>query len=73
VALLFERNKVKFPRGDAYSRNMTDLMIAEFGSVAFTDKGKLEGVGEHDDTVMSTWLADLARKHLSAGVGIGFL
>lgn len=72
VALLFQRGKIKFPRGDQFSKDMTDLICSEFASVTWTDKG-LEGVGEHDDCPMSTWLASLAAKHVTRGLGISFI
>lgn len=72
LSILFEKNKIKFPRGDEYSRNMTDLIISEFTSVTWTDKG-LEGVGNHDDCCMSTWIGSCAMKHSMGSVGFGFL
>ncbi len=72
VALLFQRAKIRFPRGDQYSIDMTDLICSEFASVTWTDKG-LEGVGEHDDCPMSTWLGSLAAKHVTQGFGISFI
>lgn len=66
VALLFERNKIRFPRGDEYSRNVSDLICSELSSVAFTDKG-LQGVGEHDDCPMSLWQAQLATREFGFG------
>jgi len=72
VAILFQRGKIKLPRGDSYSIDTTDLMCAEFASVTWTDKG-LEGVGEHDDIAMMTWVSSLAAKHAITGFGVGFL
>lgn len=73
VALLFERQAIKFPRGDQHSRDMSDLILSELSSVTWTDKGKLEGVGEHDDTAMMIWLANIGKASLSGGFGFGFL
>lgn len=73
VALLFERNAIKFPRGDQYSRDVSDLILGELSSVTWTDKGKLEGVGEHDDTAMMIWLASLAKTSMTSSFGFGFL
>jgi len=73
VALLFEHNRVKFPRGDQYSRDMTDIMMSELAAVTWTDKGKLEGVGEHDDTAMMLWLAKVGTSLISSGFSFGFL
>lgn len=66
LALTFERNKFRFPRGDEYSRNATDLIASELGSIAYTEKG-LQGVGEHDDTVMCLWIAECAVRYSSTG------
>jgi len=56
MVLHFENNRIKLPRGDEYSINMTNKMVNEFNHIGFTDKG-IQGIGEHDDIVMSTWLA----------------
>jgi len=66
LVLLFERNKIKFPRGDKYSREMTDIMAAEFAAMTWTEKG-LEGVGAHDDTVMSTWQGEKGMGNVNFG------
>lgn len=71
VAIMFERMKIKFPRGDEYSRNVTDLICSEFSSVAFTDKG-LESVGGHDDCCMSTWQGMVGKRKIS-NVVLGFM
>ncbi len=73
VELLFERQVIKFPRGDSHSRNMTDLILTELGAVTWTEKGKLEGVGEHDDCAMALWISSLAKTHVSTGFGIDLL
>ena len=56
---LIENGKLRFARGDAASVQTTDILIAELGCFAWVD-GKLQGVGAHDDTVMSLFLADQA-------------
>ena len=66
LALTFERNKFRFPRGDKLSQDATDLMASELGSIAYTDKG-LQGVGEHDDTVMCLWISDVATRYITTG------
>jgi hypothetical protein len=45
-----------FPGGDAASREFGATLRAEFGAFGWHD-GRLEGKGEHDDTVMALWLA----------------
>jgi hypothetical protein len=66
LALTFERQKFRFPRGDKFSVDATDLMASELGSIAYTDKG-LQGVGEHDDTVMCLWIAECNVRYVSTG------
>ena len=44
------------PRGDQYSKEMTDWLCSEFNSITIKpDSGKLESAGEHDDGPMSAW------------------
>jgi phage terminase large subunit-like protein len=56
MRILFENEKIKIPRGDERSREITDILIGELMSFGW-DKGKLAGVGSKDDCVMSMWLA----------------
>ena len=72
LAILFERGKIKLPRGDQYSIDMTDLICSEFASVSFTDKG-LKSVGQHDDSCSSTWLASIGKDKIVTGIGLSFL
>jgi hypothetical protein len=58
LAVLFEQGKFKFPRGDEYSREVTGLLTSELNSMSFNDdKGTLESVTEHDDTVMALFFS----------------
>jgi hypothetical protein len=72
LSLDFERGKIHLPRGDQYSCDQTDLMLSEFSSIAFTDKG-LESVGTHDDACSSTYLSKIGAKKINYGVGLTFL
>jgi len=59
LRVLLENGKVKIPRGDARSVEITDIWIEEMR--AFTwNEGKLQSVGTHDDTVMAMWICDQA-------------
>ncbi|HPI19310.1 MAG TPA: hypothetical protein PKY56_02980 [Candidatus Kapabacteria bacterium] len=71
LVLMFERNKVKLPRGDKFSCDMTDLLASEFASMTWTDKG-LEGVGAHDDIPMSTWQAKKGMSFVKFGFDFTF-
>jgi len=72
MVLLFEQDKMRFPRGDSYSINMTDIVVSEFTSIAWTEKG-LEGVGAHDDTVLSIWKAIQALNYTGAGFSVAWI
>lgn len=56
---LFENGKIRLARGDARSQEATDILMAELQGFSWL-KGKLQGVGIHDDTVMALWIADCA-------------
>ncbi len=72
LAILFERGKIKIPRGDQKSIDISDSLASELSSVTWTEKG-LEGVGEHDDQAMSLWLNSIAAKKISTGFSFKFL
>ncbi len=55
-----ENGKIKFPYGDNNSRQVTNLLIEELSMFSITQAGKFEGVGAHDDLVMSLALANAA-------------
>lgn len=57
LAVLHERGKIKYPNGDAFSKNMVEVFHSEHNSIIYTKKGKLEAASGHDDCTMSEWLA----------------
>jgi len=59
LQILFENRKFVIPRKTARDRTMTDILIHELKSFTWTD-GKLQGLGAHDDMVMSLWIANEA-------------
>ena len=61
LRILLENGKIVIPRGDALSRRLSNIWIDEATQFGFID-GKLQGAGEHDDTVMSWWFACEAKK-----------
>jgi hypothetical protein len=61
LRILLENQKLVIPRGDELSRRITDIWIDEATQFGFID-GKLQGAGEHDDTVMAWWFATEAKK-----------
>lgn len=72
LAILYERGKIKCPRGDQRSIDISDSLALELGSVTWTEKG-LEGVGEHDDQAMALWLNSVGAKKLTTGFSFKFI
>lgn len=70
LRILLENEKYVIPRGDAYSIKQTDIWLEEATAFGFVD-GKLQGAGEHDDTVMAWWMAVEAKKHGGFSFGFG--
>lgn len=73
LAILFEQSRFKFPRGDQRSKDITDTICLELATVTWTEKGRLEGVGEHDDTCMSLWIARLAADYVNRSFNFSFI
>lgn len=67
---LLENKKWRIPVGDAASVEKATLWIAEMTSFGWVD-GKVQGIGSHDDLVMSCFFADQAvrRGGFSASFG----
>lgn len=66
LAVFFERDEIKLPRGDEHSLEMTNLLCSELNSIAFDDtKGTLESVSEHDDFAMAFFLAIKSLKYVN--------
>ena len=57
------------PYGDNASRRLTGALIEELSMFSITSSGRFEGVGAHDDLVMSLALANAA----SQGTGEQFI
>jgi hypothetical protein len=58
IAVWFETGRIKLPRGNEKSCQITDKYCSQFNSMAFDDdKGKLESVCEHDDCCLSFFFA----------------
>ena len=58
-----ENGKLNFPYGDNASRELTNALIEELYMFSITESGKFEGVGAHDDLVMSLALANAATQN----------
>ena len=58
--MTLENGKLSFPYGNEESRKVSSLLIEELSMFAITERGKFEGIGAHDDMVMSLALANAA-------------
>jgi len=56
MAVIFEQGRMKFPRGDQESKDITDSICSEFNGITFVNN-KLENIHGHDDQAMSLWLS----------------
>lgn len=72
LALLYERGKIRCPRGNQASRDTADMLANELMSTTFTENG-IEGVGEHDDCMMSLWLNTVGVRQITTGFSFKFL
>ena len=70
LRIILENTKLVIPKGDAYSRRVTGIWEEEAMQFGFVD-GKLQGAGEHDDTVMAWWMAEEAAKAGGFSFSIG--
>lgn len=58
LAALFERDEIKIPYKSGRAKETADWLLGEFNSMGYNqDKGTLESVSEHDDGVMSCYMA----------------
>lgn len=69
MRVLLENHKMRIPRGDRRSVEMTDLVIEEFHHWTYVD-GKLENTGQNDDLSMACYLCNIAVK--SGGFSASF-
>jgi len=60
LQMTLENGKINFPYGNEESRKVSSLLIEEMSMFAITERGKFEGIGAHDDMVMSLALANAA-------------
>ncbi len=59
LQILFENRKFVIPRKTERDRILTDLLVNELKCFTWQE-GKLQGLGAHDDMVMSLWIANEA-------------
>jgi len=60
LQMTLENGKMNFPYGNEESRRVTGILAEELSMFAITERGKFEGIGAHDDMVMSLALANAA-------------
>ncbi len=60
LQMTLENGKINFPYGNEESRRVSSILIEEMSMFAITERGKFEGIGAHDDMVMSLALANAA-------------
>jgi len=65
LAIAVERGRWdgSLPCGDPESAAYAKILRTEAAAIGWRDR-KLQGLGEHDDTIMSWWLADRAARYL---------
>jgi hypothetical protein len=68
LQILFENKKLVIGRKTERDRRLTDPLIGELKAFTFVD-GKLQGLGAHDDTVLSLWIAIEASREQSFNFG----
>ena len=60
LQMTLENGKIHFPYGNEESRKVSSILIEELSMFAITERGKFEGIGAHDEMVMSLALANAA-------------
>ena len=64
LQVLFENKKFIIPRKTERDRRITDILLNELQCFTYVN-GKLEGVGSHDDCVLSLWITNEAASSAS--------
>ncbi len=61
LRVILENRKIRIPRGDERAREITDIWIEEMRNHTFY-QGKVQSVGDHDDTTMAWFVGEKAIK-----------
>ena len=59
MRVLFENKKVRIPRGDGRSVELTDIWAGEMQAMTVQD-GRVVSIADHDDAAMACWMAECA-------------
>ncbi len=70
LRVLLENRKIRIPRGDEHSREMTDIWIDEMRNFTFQN-GKVISVGAHDDCAMAFYICEQALRQGTFGFSFG--
>lgn len=72
LAALFEMSKIKMPRGNENSRNVSDLICTQANGFGWIEN-KIASTAKHDDTLMGLWIAIKAANYVSKSFNFSFL
>lgn len=73
ISVLFEQFRLRIPyENDVYTRNLADIIMAEFNSMTFNDN-KLQSSNGHDDTCMSIFLGITGLNYINDELVVSFL
>lgn len=73
VSVLMEQFRFKIPyENDLYTRNLADLIMAEFNSITFNNN-KLQSSSGHDDTCLAIWLGITGINYVNNDLVVSFL
>lgn len=73
ISVLFEQFRIKIPyENDVYTKNLADIIMAEFNSMTFNDN-KLQSSSGHDDSCMAIWLGVTGLNYINNDLILNFL
>lgn len=73
ISVLFEQFRLKIPyQNDIYTRNLAEIIMAEFNSMTFNNN-KLQSTQLHDDTCMAIWLGVTGINYINNDLVVSFV
>lgn len=74
MAVLFEQGRIRIPRGNQESIDLSDVLAMQLNSFTFDpDKKKPISLSEHDDMAMSLWQACRGGRYLQNNFNFSFI
>jgi len=73
LATLFEQGRIKMPRGNAHSKEITDIICMEAAGITWAESGKFESVNEHDDSLYALWISIRAAHYVTKSFKFEFI